>query len=277
MSESKGRIRGAARKLLALGWALGLSPAAAGSLPAPSPSPQATASLSPTPVATEAADKLKRLSLEALMDLDVTSVAKAPQPWGEAPAAIDVITHDAMDRSGARTIPEALRLADNLEVAQKDAHDWAISSRGFDTDSANKLLVLMDGRSVYTPLFSGVFWDVQDYLLEDLDRIEVVSGPGGTLWGANAVNGVINITSKDAKETQGVYWQASGGSRHQDSLAVRVGDQLAPGLYYRVYGKYFDEGDEDFPDGSQAPDAWAHAQGGFRMDEGADPSEHFTL
>ncbi|HET9869629.1 MAG TPA: TonB-dependent receptor, partial [bacterium] len=173
-------------------------------------------------------------------------------------------------------IPEALRLADNLDVAQKGSHDWAISSRGFDTDSANKLLVLMDGRSVYTPLFSGVFWDVQDYLLEDVDRVEVISGPGGTLWGANAVNGVINITTKDARDTQGTYWEASGGSRFQDSLAARYGGRADSGLYYRVYGKYFALGNEDLASGGEASDAWNHKQGGFRMD-GEAGEDHFTL
>src|ERR1700733_7797414 len=128
---------------------------------------------------------LKKLSLEELMDLDVTSVSKQPEPYGHAPAAIDVITSDDIQRSGASSIPEALRLADNLDVAQKNSHDWAISARGFDTALGNKLLVLIDGRAVYTPLFAGVFWDQQDYLMEDIDRIEVISGPGGTLWGAN--------------------------------------------------------------------------------------------
>src|SRR5581483_6179796 len=137
----------------------------------------------------------KKLSLEQLMDVDVTSVSRQPQPYAQAPAAIQVITGDDIRRSGASSIPEALRLADNLEIAQKNSHDWAISARGFNTSLANKLLVLVDGRTVYTPLFAGVFWDQQDYLLEDIDRIEVISGPGGTLWGANAVNGVINITS----------------------------------------------------------------------------------
>ncbi len=178
----------------------------------------------------------KKMSLQELMDLDVTSVAKAPQPFGQAPAAIDVITGDEIRRSGASSIPEALRLADNLDVAQKNSHDWGISARGFNTDLANKLLVLMDGRSVYTPLFSGVFWNEQDYLLEDIDRIEVISGPGGTLWGANAVNGVINITTKSAKDTQGLYVEAAGGSWLQDSEAIRYGGTLYfkcffPGLW----------------------------------------------
>ena len=145
------------------------------------------------------------------MDLQVTSVSKEPEPYEEAPAALDVITQDEINRSGASSIPEALRLADNLEVAQRDSHDWAISARGFDSALGNKLLVLMDGRALYSPLFSGVFWNAQDYLLEDIDRIEVISGPGGTLWGANAVNGVINITSKSAKDTQGFYIE--GGRR----------------------------------------------------------------
>ena len=127
----------------------------------------------------------KKMSLQELMDLDVTSVAKEPEPYGQAPAAIVVITGDEVQRSGASSIPEALRLADNLDVAQKNSHDWAISARGFNTALGNKLLVLIDGRSVYTPLYSGVFWDQQDYLMEDIDRIEVISGPGGTLWGAD--------------------------------------------------------------------------------------------
>ena len=165
----------------------------------------------------------KKMSLQELMDLDVTSVAKEPEPYGQAPAAIDVITGDEIRRSGASSIPEALRLADNLDVAQKNSHDWAISARGFNTALGNKLLVLIDGRSVYTPLYSGVFWDQQDYLMEDIDRIEVVSGPGGTLWGANAVNGVINITTKDASETQGVYTEAGGGSELRDFAGVQIG------------------------------------------------------
>src|ERR1700733_6542906 len=208
---------------------------------------------------------LKKLSLEQLMYLDVTSVSKQPQPYGEAPAAIEVITNDEIRRSGASSIPEALRLADNLEVEQKNSHDWAISARGFNTDSANKLLVLMDGRSVYSPLFSGVFWDVQDYLLEDIDRIEVISGPGGTLWGANAVNGVINITSKSAKDTQGLYVEGGGGSWLQDFAGVRYGGMLTTNISYRVYGKYFDRGDEVYATGKDAADSWRMGQTGFRI------------
>ncbi|HTR78281.1 MAG TPA: Plug domain-containing protein, partial [Gemmatimonadaceae bacterium] len=136
---------------------------------------------------------LKQLSIEQLLNLEVTSVSKRPEKLLDAASAIQVVTGEEIDRAGASSLPEALRLADNLDVAQKNSHDWAISARGFNTALANKLLVLVDGRTVYTPLFSGVFWDIQDVLLEDVDRIEVISGPGGTLWGANAVNGVINV------------------------------------------------------------------------------------
>src|SRR5580700_10463714 len=187
---------------------------------------------------------LKKLSVEQLMDVEVTSVSLYPGNLLDAPSAIQVVTQDDIRRSGASSIPEALRLADNLEVAKQNSHDWNISARGFNTDLANKLLVLMDGRTVYTPLFSGVFWDVQDYLLEDLDRIEVISGPGGTLWGANAVNGVINIITKSAKDTQGLYADAGGGSQPKDFTGARYGGEIGSDTQFRVYGKYFDRGDE---------------------------------
>ena len=164
---------------------------------------------------------LKELSVDELMDIEVTSVSKEPEKLSDAASAIQVVTNDEIERSGASSIPEALELAGNLDIAQKNSHDWAISARGFNTALGNKLLVLMDGRSVYTPLYSGVFWDVQDYLLEDIDRIEVISGPGGTLWGANAVNGVINVTTKSAKDTQGLYAEAGGGSELEGFAAVR--------------------------------------------------------
>src|SRR5260370_11133777 len=162
------------------------------------------------------AGDLKRLSIEDLMNLDVTSVAKEPQRLLQAAAAIQVITADDIRRSGASSIPEVLRLADNLQVAQINAHDWAISARGFNANLANKLLVLVDGRAVYTPLYGGVLWNVQDCLLADIDRIEVISGPGGTLWGANAVNGVINILTQAAQDTQGLYALAAAGHELQD-------------------------------------------------------------
>lgn len=220
---------------------------------------------------------LKKLSLEELMDVEVTSVTRSPEKLFEAASAIDVITGDDIRRSGASSIPEALRLADNLDIAQKGSHAWAISARGFNTDSANKLLVLMDGRSVYTPLFSGVFWDVQDYLLEDIDRIEVISGPGGTLWGANAVNGVINVITKNAKDTQGIYMESGGGSMLEDFVGVRYGGTLAPDVYFRVYGKYFDQDSDVFPNGDDASDSWRMGQGGFRVDATPSSENAFTL
>jgi len=153
-------------------------------------------------------------------DRGVTSVSKHTEKLSEAPAAIFVITQEDIRRSGATTIAEALRLAPGLEVARVDSHDWAISSRGFNELYANKLLVVIDGRSVYTPLFSGVQWDVQDTMMEDIDRIEVIRGPGATLWGANAVNGVINITTKSARETQGGL--LTGGLRQRGAGIWRL-------------------------------------------------------
>lgn len=219
----------------------------------------------------------RQMSLQALMNLDVTSVSKEPEPYRQAPAAIDVITGDEIRRSGASSIPEALRLADNLDVAQVTSSSWDISARGFNSSTSDKLLVMMDGRSVYTPLFSGVIWSSQDYLLQDIDRIEVISGPGGTLWGANAVNGVINITSKNAKDTQGVYVEAGGGNQLQGFAGARYGGVLASNVYYRVYGKFFDRGPEVFADGSSAGDRWYRGQGGFRIDSDASPDDVFTL
>jgi len=169
------------------------------------------------------------MSLTELMDQDVTSVSKTPEALGQAPAAIQVITNDEIRRSGASSLPEALRLADNLEVAQSSAHDWQISARGFNTQASDKLLVLIDGRTVYSPLLSGTFWNVQNVMLEDLDRIEVISGPGGTLWGANAVNGVINVISKSAQDTQGWYMEGAAGTELRgfrgDSLRWHAGSQ----------------------------------------------------
>jgi len=218
---------------------------------------------------------LKKLSLEELMDLEVTSVSKRPEKLSASASAIQVITGEDIRRSGASSLPEALRLAGNLQVAQKGSHAWGISARGFNTELANKLLVLIDGRAVYTPLYSGVFWQRQDYLLADIDRIEVISGPGGTLWGANAVNGVINITTKSAKETQGSYWEGGGGSELRAFTGVRYGGSLASNVHYRIYGKYSDHAGAALTNGHDAADSWNMAQGGFRLD--AEPSTASTV
>jgi len=219
----------------------------------------------------------KKMSLEELMDQEVTSVAKQPESYLDAPAAIQVVTGEQIRRSGASSIPEALRLADNLEVAQVNSHDWAISARGFNSHLGDKLLVLMDGRAVYSPLYGGVLWNMQDYLLADIDRIEVISGPGGTLWGANAMNGVINITSKNAKDTQGFYLEAGGGTELQDFTGVRYGGTLSSNIFYRVYGKFYNLNDEHLADGNDAADATIQGQGGFRIDTEPSLPNVFTL
>jgi iron complex outermembrane receptor protein len=222
-------------------------------------------------------DVLKNLSLNQLMGVTVTSVSRHPEKLSETASAIQVITSEDIRRSGATTLPEALRLADNLDVAQKNAHDWAISARGFNADLANKLLVMIDGRTVYTPLFSGVIWDVQNYLLKDIDRIEVISGPGGTLWGANAVNGVINIITKNARDTQGFYAEAGGGTRQQRFGGAHFGGKIAPDVYARIYAETVNHGDEAKVDGSSAGDSWQHSQAGFRIDDTASRQDALTL
>src|SRR5205823_6377116 len=176
----------------------------------------------------------KHLSVEELMDIEVTSVSRRPEKVSETASAIQVITQEDIRRSGATSIPEALRLASNLEVAQVDSHQWAISARGFSNTTANKMLVMIDGRTVYTPLFSGVFWDVQDTLLEDVDRIEVISGPGATLWGANAVNGVINITTRSARDTQGSSWRVAA-ARSCAVSAARATAANWPPIFITVF------------------------------------------
>ncbi len=226
---------------------------------------------------------LKRLPLEALFQQEVTLVSRRPEPLFASPSAIQVITAEDINRSGALNLAEALRLAPNLQVAQQNAHDWAISARGFNgaplgnSSLADKLLVMIDGRSVYSPLFGGVFWDVQNVLLANIDRIEVVSGPGGTLWGANAVNGVINVVTKSARETQGLYVAGAGGSFWQDFGAVQYGAGNGSNLFYRVYGQRFDHNSTVHPDGTEANDAWDMSQGGFRMDYLPSTAHTFTL
>ena len=220
--------------------------------------------------------ELKQLNVEELMNVQVTSVSRHAEKLIETASAIQVITQEDIRRSGATSIPEALRLADNLQVAQKNSHDWAISARGFNTNLGNKLLVMIDGRTVYTPLYSGVFWDAQDYLLEDIDRIEVISGPGGTLWGANAVNGVINIITKSAKDTQGLYAEGGGGSQPRDFGALRYGGTVGAETQFRAYAKYFDRTDEVLANGNPEPDAWRQGRAGFRVDSQATSRDRFT-
>jgi len=212
-----------------------------------------------------------------LMNLQVTSVSKRPERLSQTASAIQVITQEDIRRSGAASLAEALRLAANLQVAQIDSRQWAISARGFNGTTANKLLVLIDGRTVYTPLFSGVFWDVQEVPLQDIDRIEVISGPGATLWGANAVNGVINVITKDAKDTQGFLLSGGGGTEQHGFGTVRYGAPLGSSVRARIYGRGFDRDATVLPSGQDAADDWHLKQGGFRMDWEASSASRATL
>jgi iron complex outermembrane recepter protein len=217
------------------------------------------------------------MSLEDLMNLQVTSVSKRTQKVADAAAAIFVITQDDIRRIGATSIPDALRIVPGLEVAQIDENKWAIGSRGFNGRFDDKLLVLIDGRSVYTPLFSGVYWNVQDVMLEDVDRIEVIRGPGATLWGANAVDGVINIITKSAKNTQGGLLSAGAGSQEATAEDARYGSKIKDNTYYRVYGKYFDWYPSIDSTGTTASDGWHQLRSGFRVDSTLATADSLTV
>jgi iron complex outermembrane receptor protein len=184
--------------------------------------------------------ELKKLSVEQLMEVEVTSVSRTEEALAGVPAALIVVTNEDIRRSGATSVPEALRLLPGVHVARQTSSAWAISARGFSSLNSEKLLVLSDTRSIYTPLFSGVFWDVQNYVLQDIERIEVIRGPGATLWGSNAVNGVVNITTKSAKDTQGLYFTTMTGSEEHATVATRYGGQAADDAYYRVFAKFSD-------------------------------------
>jgi iron complex outermembrane receptor protein len=231
----------------------------------------------PAPAAPQPPADLTALSLEELMDVEVVSVSKRAEPISSAAAAVFVLTREDLRRSGATTIPEALRLVPGLQVARIDANKWAISARGFNGRFANKLLVLLDGRTVYTPLFSGVLWDVQDTLLEDVERIEVIRGPGATLWGANAVNGVINILTRPATDTQGTLVTAGGGAEERGFVAARYGGLLGAATAYRVYGKLFDRDAGVEVGGGEAADAWSVGRGGFRLERTLSEASALTL
>ncbi len=205
------------------------------------------------------------MSLEQLGNVEVTTASKEPEQVWQTPAAIYVLTQDDIRRSGATTIPELLRLVPGVEVARIDSDHWAVGVRGFGGEFSKSLLVLIDGRSVYSPLFAGVYWQVQDTLLEDVDRVELIRGPGGTIWGANAVNGIINIITRKAKDTHGTLASLGGGDIDQGAAESRFGGARGKGMDYRVYGKGFIRNHEFNPDGMHY-DEWRMGQLGFRTD-----------
>ncbi|MGA6982575.1 MAG: TonB-dependent receptor [Candidatus Sulfotelmatobacter sp.] len=219
---------------------------------------------------------LKHLSLEELGSVKVTTASKEPEEVWNTASAIYVITHDDIERSGSTSIPEALRLAPGVEVARIDSSRWSIGIRGFGSRLCRNVLVIIDGRTVYTTLLAGTYWEVQDYLMEDINRIEVIRGPGGTIWGPNAVDGIINIITKNAKDTQDEYVSVGGGNVDQGFFNARYGGSNGKALDYRMYAKGFVDGPEYHSDGVNF-DRWRDAQAGFRMDWSANSRDTFSL
>lgn len=242
------------RRMVAAAWALALA-----AVVIITSAPTASGAMNHPPDLTE-------LTLEQLMAIEITSASKKEEPLWDSAAAVFVITGEDIRRAGMKSIPEALRLAPGIQVAQFGSNRWAISARGFNATFSNKLLVLIDGRSVYTPLFAGVFWDEQDTLIEDIDRIEVIRGPGGTLWGANAVNGVINVITKQAKATQGGYIEVGGGTEERGFVGARYGGRIGDDLFYRGYFKYANRDNLVTETGHEGIDDWRTYRGGFRLD-----------
>ncbi len=239
--------------------------------------------LSAAPYSATAADqnqgalpRLTDLTLDQLGDVEVTSVSKRPEEIWRTAVAVYVITGDDIQRSGATSIPEVLRLAPGIEVARIDSDHWAIGVRGFGDQFSKSLLVLIDGRSIYTPLFAGMYWPAHDVLLEDVDRIEVIRGPGGTIWGANAVNGVINIITKPASETQGTMASVGAGNIERGAAALRYGGGSGNAFNYRVYAKGANRGAQYHADGANF-DEWWTGQTGFRMDWTPRTADTLTL
>jgi iron complex outermembrane recepter protein len=212
---------------------------------------------------------LKQLSLQELAQIEVTTTSKEPVRANQTAAATYVVTDEEIRRSGATSIADALRLVPGVEVGRIDSHTWAVGMRGLQNNFSKSVLVLIDGRSVYTPLFAGVYWDVQDMILQDIDRIEVIRGPGATIWGPNAVNGVINIITKDSADTQGALVSVSGGNVDRTIESVRYGGRFGKRLTYRLYAKGFTRSPEFHTDGLNY-DAWHQERGGFRTDWNTD-------
>jgi len=254
----------------------GAAPPIATTRPTTGPATRKAAVDDATPATPDGGGDLSGMSLEDLMNVQVTSVSKQPQKASETPAAVTVIGQDDIARSGLQSVPDLLRLVPGMDVAQLNANTWAIGTRGFNESLYNKLQVLSDGRSVYTPGYSGVFWDLQNPLLQDLDRIEVIRGPGATLYGSNAVDGVVNITSKSARDTQGTLVTGLLGDFSQQA-GIRYGGQVDDRTYYRVNERY--QKTDDFPTatGNDGRDGWQANSGGFRIDRYATADDTFTL
>jgi iron complex outermembrane recepter protein len=277
------RVRLHHAKLLGLNGLVSLfflcpSPLPQGSQPAQSsPAQQGQAAPAQQNPRTPPQGDLTTASIEDLMDMEVTSVSKKEQKISRAPAAIFVITSEDIRRSGANNIPDVLRMVPGMDVAQINAFTWAISARGLNGEFANQLLVLVDGRNVYTPTTAGVFWDVVDLPLEDIERIEVIRGPGGSIWGANAVNGVINIITKKAGETKGTVAVAGGGNLDQGSGTLQYGGSAGQGTDYRIYSKYLNQ--DHFPDaaGQNGGDGWHLLEGGFRTDSTLSAKDNLSV
>src|SRR5213593_4715442 len=224
----------------------------------------------------DAAPDLTTVGIEAVMNMEVTSVSKTPERFMEAAAAVQVITSEDIRRSGATTLPDLLRLVPGVQVARANSSTWAVGVRGFTSTLSRSLLVLIDGRSVYSPLFAGVYWDVQDVILNDIDRIEVIRGPGATLWGANAVNGVINIITKSARVTQGTYASIRGGNEDRSLVTGRFGGKTAHDVAFRTYARFSDR-DPEFHESVGDYDGWHMTHAGFRADADPRDRDHVTL
>jgi iron complex outermembrane receptor protein len=245
----------------------------AGGLTLPEAAPCATTTI---PLELNGTD-LTTFEIEDLMDISVTSVSKKEQKMARAAAAIHVITQDDIRRSGVTNIPDALRMVPGIQVARIDSNKWAVTSRGFNGRFANKLLVLLDGRSLYTPFFLGVYWEMQDTVMEDIERIEVIRGPGAALWGSNAVNGVINIITRSADKTRGALVTAGGGSYEQAFATARYGAAIGDSTHLRLYGKHQERDNFVTDAGNDSNDAWHITQGGFRLDSHPSSQDRLTL
>lgn len=236
-----------------------------------------TALATPPARGAETGNDLLDLSIEDLLRVEIDSASRKSQLLSQTAAAAFVITQDDIRRSSARNVPELLRMVPGIEVAQIDANKWAVTARGFNGRFANKLLVLMDGRALFTPSFAGVFWDVQDTLLADIERIEIIRGPGGTLWGANAVNGVINIITRSSNETQGGELIASGDSNRSTSASLRYGDHVGADFSFRVYAKYLDQSGNENLAGHGTADDWHLGRIGARADWTLSPGSQLSM